>query len=158
VASRQIPADEFSAGVISLAGHQTGNGGLHRRTCLSLEDEYFAHGVRPHQSWPQGGGGPLTQNHVTTPNIMITRHPTAIIPSRVTFRRTKTKDSCRCVPQESLVSPRETVHGGLHRPQLFFPSYTTSQAGQADVDHRAECSGSVAKAAQSAPLEPTIPR
>ena len=51
-----------------------------------------------HQSWTQGGGGPLTQNHVTTPSIMITRHATAIIPSRVIIVAQKQKTSCRCVP------------------------------------------------------------
>ena len=71
-----------------------------------------------HQSWTRGDGGPLTQNHVTTPSI-ITRHATAIIPSRVIFVAQKQKTPAGAFPQESLVSPRETVHGGLHR-RLFF--------------------------------------
>ena len=109
-----------------------------------------------HQRWTQGGGGPLTQNHVTTPSIMIARHATAIIPSRVIFVAQKQKTPAGAFPQESLVSPRETVLGGLHPARFFHPTPRHRQV-QADLDRRAECSGSVAKAAQSAPLEPTIP-
>jgi hypothetical protein len=84
-ASRQTPADGFSAGVISLAGHQTATAASIPVRLYLLTTNPWHMAFAAHQSWTQGGGGPLTQNHVTTPSIMITRHATAIIPSRVIF-------------------------------------------------------------------------
>ena len=136
---------------------QTGNGGLHRRACLSLEDEYFAHGVRCAPELDSRGWWPLDaepRHHAQHHDHQARdgNHSKQGHVHRPKNKRLLQVHSCRShwshhVRRFTADSTAPPVFSILHHVTGRFR----------DLDRRAECSGSVAKEARSPPLEPTIP-